>query len=1129
MTGRGDRALTITNPVIFADVPDPDVVHDGRHYYMVSTTMYFAPSVPIMRSSDLVHWSIVGYTGPILDDTDALALRNGENAYGQGTWAASIRHHEGTFYVSVGSLTTQKTYVYATPRIEHGPWTRSVLDGYAHDQSLLFDDEDAYLVYGSGVIDLRRLGRDDSGTFVWDGPATRLVEDADVDQTSGLSAEGAHAYKIGDHYYVFMIQWPTDGIRQEVVWRSTSLTPQSQGGTWEGRVVLSQAVSVEGRQGDGVAQGGVVQAADGQWYAMLFQDEGPLGRSPQLARVTWDEDGWPVYELDSGMAVRPGAPSAGATGLLVSDDFDNQPTPAGYWNTSDSGDLTASDENAWNFSSLGLSWQWNHNPDNRFWSLTERPGHLRLTTGSIASGILDARNTLTQRTCGPTSAAAISLDVSAMRDGDVAGLSAYQQKYGYVAVEMAEGARRLVMRRADRQGRVAFTSAPVPLTAETVLLRVDVDFRDAADRATFAYSLDGAAWSPIGDDLAMEYSLDHFTGYRFAIFCYATAETGGHVDVDWFRVGDDIDGRGPSAHHREVPGGDGPQEAPRGPEEISMPQEVHALDELRVDGATPSDAPLNHVWNQCVGAGRANEALRADWQAQFREAVDVLGVRFVRFHGLFHDDMFVYRATYGGGFAPPEVLPEARITFSYVDMVFDAILDAGARPFVELGFMPRELATQTETLFWWKAHCSPPTDMGEWVRLVSETVRHWIERYGLDEVRQWRFEVWNEPNLVPHFWTGTRTEYFELYEATARALKAIDPQLKVGGPSTSVFVPDARYAGETYDRAAEFATGRAPDPDALDWQPVWVRELIDYCAERDLPVDFLSTHLYPTDYAADGTGSGFTAIHRHVDATEQDLRLMQELIAASPYPDAELHITEWSSSPSSRDRTHDTLFAATYITRAFLKGAALADSISYWTFTDIFEEGGAGLGPFHGGFGFVNEQGIHKPTFHAVAMLNRLGDRVVHQDEQGIITRSSDDGRVSAVFLNYPAEMGTRGVEQHDSYAAARLYKEIGTARRVRHTVAGLEPGTVFQVELLDWEHGNAAEAWHQMGEPLNLTRAQTAELKAIADDLRRWTLPVPESGVLEIDIDLPAWAVASVAPVASTAVVGDETGTVHA
>jgi xylan 1,4-beta-xylosidase len=246
-----------------------------------------------------------------------------------------------------------------------------------------------------------------------------------------------------------------------------------------------------------------------------------------------------------------------------------------------------------------------------------------------------------------------------------------------------------------------------------------------------------------------------------------------------------------------------------------------------------------------LGVGRANEALRADWQAHFREAVDVLGARYVRFHGIFHDDMFVYRVDNGGGFGPPTPLPEPVYTFAYVDKVFDAILAAGARPFVELGFMPRALATQTETLFWWKAHCSPPNDMGRWVELVTTTVEHWIDRYGIDEVRTWPFEVWNEPNLVPHFWTGTRTEYFELYEATALAIKAVDPELKVGGPSTSVFVPDDRYAGETQDKAAEVATAEAPDPDALDWKPVWIHEFVEWCAARGVPVDFLSTHLYP--------------------------------------------------------------------------------------------------------------------------------------------------------------------------------------------------------------------------------------------------------------------------------------------
>lgn len=539
-----------------------------------------------------------------------------------------------------------------------------------------------------------------------------------------------------------------------------------------------------------------------------------------------------------------------------------------------------------------------------------------------------------------------------------------------------------------------------------------------------------------------------------------------------------------------------------------MPHDAAAAT-LLIDGAEPTDVELRHVWNDCVGAGRANEALRADWQAHFREAVEVLGMRHVRFHGLFHDDMFVYRTHDGGGFAPPDPLPEPVITFSYVDKVFDAILDTGARPFVELGFMPRALATETETLFWWKAHCSPPRDMDQWVRLVTTTVQHWIARYGLDEVRHWRLEVWNEPNLVPHFWTGTRTQYFELYEATVRAIKAIDPQLKVGGPSTSVFVPDARYAGETHDPSAEIATAEAPDPDALDWQPVWVHEFIAWCAERDLPVDFFTVHLYPTDYACDSAGAA-RSIHRHVDATQDDLALMRDIIAASPYPDAELHVTEWSTSPSSRDRMHDTVFAAAYITRAYLNAAALADSVSYWAFTDIFEEGGGGVGPFHGGFGLVNEQGLHKPTFHAMSMLARLGDRLLVRTAHGVITRSSDDGTVAAVFVNYPEDMGGRGIGSARDYAATRGLVDVGPARRIRHTIEGLPARARFDVAVLDWEHGNVAEAWHQMGAPLNPTRSQVAALRAVADGLRRFTMTASDVGVLDLDVELPPWGVMS-------------------
>jgi xylan 1,4-beta-xylosidase len=530
---------------------------------------------------------------------------------------------------------------------------------------------------------------------------------------------------------------------------------------------------------------------------------------------------------------------------------------------------------------------------------------------------------------------------------------------------------------------------------------------------------------------------------------------------------------------------------------------------LRVDAQAPEQTPLRHVWNACVGAGRANEALRADWREHFTQAVETLGMRSVRFHGLFHDDMFVYRAAVGGGFGPDAPLAEPAYTFSYVDKVFDFILSTGARPFVELGFLPRELATDRATVFWWGAHASPPNDMDAWVALVTAVVEHWIDRYGLDEVVTWKFEVWNEPNLVPHFWTGTKTQYFELYAATARAIKRIDPALQVGGPSTSVFVPDARYDGETEDRLAQHATAESTDVDALPWRPVWIEEFLAWCAQRELPVDFVTTHVYPTDYAFGASGEG-KLISRYADATFDDLTLLRRLVADSAYPDAEVHITEWSTTPSSRDSIHDTVFAATYITRAYLQCTDLADSISYWTFTDVFEEGGAGVGPFHGGFGVFNEQGIRKPTFHAFAALARLGDRRLHTTEHGVIAGDTGTGAVSAVFFNYPDDMGTASVGSRTSYAATRELRGRGPARRIRHTVSGLAPGAVFQWEVLDLAHGDVAESWHAMGEPVNLSRAQVAHLHAVADGLLRGQLRADDRGVLEIDLELQPWAVAS-------------------
>lgn len=536
---------------------------------------------------------------------------------------------------------------------------------------------------------------------------------------------------------------------------------------------------------------------------------------------------------------------------------------------------------------------------------------------------------------------------------------------------------------------------------------------------------------------------------------------------------------------------------------------MNARPPLTIDGVVPTATPLAHTWNRCVGAGRANEALRADWQEHFTEAVQQLGMRAVRFHGLFHDDMFVYRASRGSGFEAARELDRPVHTFSYVDKVFDAILALGARPFVELSFMPRDLATQTETLFWWGAHASPPTDMSRWADLVSATVRHWIERYGLDEVLQWRFEVWNEPNLVPHFWTGTRTQYFELYEATAHAIKAIDPRLRVGGPSTSVFVPDERYAGETEDRSVQVAVTEAPDVDALDWRPVWIEEFIDWCASRHVPLDFLTTHLYPTDFAFGADGGG-RMISRNADATRSDLLRLREIIAASPFPDAELHITEWSTTPSSRDAVHDTVYAATYVTRAYLQCHALADSISYWAFTDVFEEGGAGIGPFHGGFGIVNEQGIHKPMFHAFRALAALGDTLLLTTPHGVVTRDEASGRLSAVFFNYPDDMQGLSLGPRDTYAQTGDLATKGPARRIRHRLTGLAPGAQLRATVLDLQHGDVVAEWDRMGAPLNLTPAQTEHLRTVADALATSSLAADADGVLEIDVELAPWAVMS-------------------
>jgi beta-xylosidase len=498
----GDPAMgAARNPVIHADVPDMAMIRVGDTYYMSSTTMHMSPGLPIMKSKDLVNWELASYAYDTLEDIDALNLANGRTAYGSGSWASCLRHHNGTFYATTFSSTTGKTHVYTTTDIETGPWKATSFRPSLHDHSLFFDDDGrVYMLYGGGDLRLVELNEDVSG--IKPGGFNEVVvtnATAVAGPNAGLNAEGSQLFKVDGKYYLFNITWPRGGMRTVLIHRADKIT-----GPYEGRV---------GLQDKGVAQGGLIDTPQGDWYAYLFQDHGAVGRIPYLVPVTW-VDGWPVLGVDGKAPDTLELPASRGLipGIVNSDEFDRA-----------AGDPA-----------LPLVWQWNHNPDNALWSLTQRPGFLRLTTGRTDADVLSARNTLTQRTIGPECAGAIAIDTAGMNDGDFAGLLLLQRNYGLLGVRIDGESRQLVMVNAG--SRRAEEVETVPLSGTTVQLRAACNFRDRADTARFFYSLDGDAWTPIGNELKMSYTLPHFMGYRFGLFNYATKTAGGFADFDYFRI-----------------------------------------------------------------------------------------------------------------------------------------------------------------------------------------------------------------------------------------------------------------------------------------------------------------------------------------------------------------------------------------------------------------------------------------------------------------------------------------------------------------------------------------------------------------------------------------------------------------
>jgi len=489
------------NPIMYADVPDPSIIRVDDTYYMSSTTMHMSPGVPIMKSKDLVNWELVNYVYDTLADVIALNLTNGKNAYGAGSWASSLRFHEGMFYLSTFSSTTGKTHIYKTDDIEEGPWEAFSFAPHYHDNTLFFDeDEKIYLVWGAGEIKIAELQKDFSG--IKKETERTLIKNATapIGEDIMLPAEGSQLFKVGNHYYLFTIAWPREGMRTVIIHKAETIL-----GPYESRV---------GFQDEGVAQGGLIDTPEGKWYAYLFKDNGAVGRVPYILPVAWEEE-WPVIGENGKVPTSLDLPiSKGiiSSGIVASDDF-----------TRNEGERE-----------LPLAWQWNHNPQDDFWSLTERSGFLRLTNDRIDSSILQTRNTLTQRTFGPKSSASIKMDITHMKDGDYAGLGLLQENYASIGIKIEQNQAKFVMLKGNSDGFKEIES--ITTDAQEVYVKASCDFQNHTDKATFFYSLDGETWKALGDELQMRYTLPHFMGYRFAVFNFATKNAGGYVDFDYFKI-----------------------------------------------------------------------------------------------------------------------------------------------------------------------------------------------------------------------------------------------------------------------------------------------------------------------------------------------------------------------------------------------------------------------------------------------------------------------------------------------------------------------------------------------------------------------------------------------------------------
>lgn len=473
--------------------------------------------------------------------------------------------------------------------------------------------------------------------------------------------------------------------------------------------------------------------------------------------------------------------------------------------------------------------------------------------------------------------------------------------------------------------------------------------------------------------------------------------------------------------------------------------------QIHVDANAPG-SPFPHFWEQMFGSGRATLALRDDYRRDLEAVHAATGFGYVRFHGILDDDVGVFGRDAQG---------KPVYNFTYVDQIYDGLLARGVKPFVELGFMPTKLSSDADARqsFSYHPNVAPPRSYAEWDDLVRAFARHLITRYGIDEVASWYFEVWNEPNL--DFWTGQpkQASYFRLYDHTARALKSVSPRVRVGGPATA--------------------------------QAAWLDAFLTHVHAARIPVDFVSTHVYGDDTPENVFGtrapiSREDMVCRAVDKAHSEIK-------ASAYPDLPLIYSEYNASYRNLPAVEDSVFMGPWLANTIRACDGKVSMMSYWAFSDVFEEQGVPATPFYGGFGLIAQYRIPKPVFNAFAMLHRLGNtRLAVASDSALVTRRGDGDVVMALW-NYAPPVDTAA-------GACEVGRAEGPDKHFEVDVASLQAGASATIRRLDASHGNVLAAYQRMGCPAFPSREQVAELQTAARPAPAQRLAV-NNGRFSVDI----------------------------